>query len=370
MKKLSFLLGAAAFLTAACSTDEVVDVAQTQGIGFNTFVNNSTRATDLTNDQLKTTGFSVYGVTLADNKAVPSTVFNNQEVKWDEGAGAFTYAPLRYWAAGNNYRFSAIAPYGIIVDEKRANNCLEVNQSIENITDFDAVKGGLTLTFDNQKAAADVDLCYAFNTVKNALANQPAVKLDFKHMLSRVMFTFKNTFPSNLSTIKITDLKITDATSKATINKVNGEELWTVADDSTPFEIPFTQGLSTGDITDKTMIPGGGQTQPTNHHYLIPLKGAMTYNISFKITLYNYGDGQFHEMETYTHNVTLPATEYKNNYSYNFIAEIDYSNINPDGQLYPIKFTPTVTKWEDFKDSDNIVPKKEDTGTGSETPAP
>ncbi len=58
MKQSSFLLGAAVLMLAtACSNDEVVNVApQTGAIGFNSFVNKSTRATvkdDYTLDNLK-----------------------------------------------------------------------------------------------------------------------------------------------------------------------------------------------------------------------------------------------------------------------------------------------------------------------------
>lgn len=55
MKKNLFLIGLAAIgmLFASCSNDETVEVAKNQnGIQFKSFVNNSTRATDLTTANL------------------------------------------------------------------------------------------------------------------------------------------------------------------------------------------------------------------------------------------------------------------------------------------------------------------------------
>lgn len=62
MKKNLFLIGLAAIgmLFASCSNDETVEVAKNQnGIQFKSFVNNSTRATDLTTANL--TDFQVWG---------------------------------------------------------------------------------------------------------------------------------------------------------------------------------------------------------------------------------------------------------------------------------------------------------------------
>ena len=49
MKRSLILLGAVTATLASCSKSEVVDVNDSQAIGFETFVNKSTRA--LTNDE-------------------------------------------------------------------------------------------------------------------------------------------------------------------------------------------------------------------------------------------------------------------------------------------------------------------------------
>ena len=69
MKKNLFLIGLAAIgmLFASCSNDETVEVAKNQnGIQFKSFVNNSTRATDLTTNNLA--DFQVWGIMKKDNQ--------------------------------------------------------------------------------------------------------------------------------------------------------------------------------------------------------------------------------------------------------------------------------------------------------------
>jgi len=347
MKKLHFLLGATAVLLASCSNDEVVDVAQSQGIGFNTFVDKSTRATtddDITSSSLSS--FAVYGVTWKGEGATPSQVFVNQEVK--KNGTDWTYAPLRYWVVGNSYRFTAIAPYNA--------TGLTVDHSVVPMPAFADVKGGLSLTFDNATAAADVDLCYADNKVESATATQDAVDLTFSHMLSRVKFTFKNTFESVNSNITISDVKITDATAKASINKVDGEMLWTPSADAPgTFTIPFTNVI-TAELQSGRLE--GGESMETEHQYIIPVNGESTYHVSFVITLYNYDPDKdlYTEVAKYPHNnVALPVLQYTNNYSYNFVAEINNKTIDPDNELTPILFKPSVEPWGDFKNEDVTI---------------
>lgn len=359
MKKLSFLMGAAALMMTACSSDEVVDVAQTKGIGFSSFVNKSTRATadtDLSEKNLEK--FGVWGITYnpnAENVATAhvSSIFFGQEVK--KNGTAWEYSPLRYWVAGNNYRFSAIAPY------IETEGVLAVEQSIDAITDFSSVQGGLKITFDNEKANAATDLCYAFNKVPNAAANQDPVQLDFSHMLSRVMFTFKNGFASENSVIEVKDIKITNATSKATIDKTQGQNLW-AAEGTGTFVISFPKVPMQG--TSPNYILGGSQQQ-TQHQYLIPLTGESTYQLSFTVRLLNFDqsdgeNGSFDEVASYAHRVNLPATAFENNKSYNFVAEITPKSIDPENELYPIVFNPKVGNWEDFNNPGTDIPLKED----------
>jgi len=371
MKKLHFLLGAAALTLTACSNDEVVDLAQTQGIGFSTFVDKSTRSTDLDLSGLETSGFAVWGVTWDQETASSdplTTIFTKQEVTYNEATG-WTYKPLRYWTAGNEYRFTALAPYSAV-------NNSSILTSIEQITtrptSYDEVKGGLKISFSNKAAAADVDLCCAMAKVQNAAANQSMVELNFSHMLSRVKFTFKNGFPSEKTVIKISDVAIKDATSDGTIDTHAGETSWTGT--SNTFEITFTpQKIAQTSVSDY-MLPGGsykdGETdkryeQETDHHYLLPLNIAKEYTVKFTAEVYTYDNTvnppKYNEIGKYPHEVKLPSTTFKANYSYNFIADLDASNVNPEQQMYPIEFTAKVSPWDDWTNKDIELPVNDTT---------
>ena len=101
MKKL-FIMGLAAMGLAltACNSDETVEMAKGKAIGFSSFVDKSTRATDVTLANLKS--MEVYGwrsYNQGDNQ-----IFNAQEVKVAQD-GDGTYSPLQYWEANYTYNF-------------------------------------------------------------------------------------------------------------------------------------------------------------------------------------------------------------------------------------------------------------------------
>lgn len=358
MKKSILLLSGLVMLMTACSNDEVVEKAQNKAIGFDAFVNNSTRATDISTANNNFTSFDVWGVTTDPTNASTglTSVFVQQPVTNTDGA--WSYSPLRYWVVGNAYRFSAIAPSnatGVTVEQDYTNTTISESQ------------GGLTITFNNEAAKANVDLCYAFNKVASATAAQAPVPMNFSHMLSRVKFTFKNTFAAQNSVILVKNVQITDATAAATINKLNGEETW-----STPqgtFEIGFATVKNSSMIENTNYIPGiGDDTEAayvsTAHQYLIPLTAATEYTVTFDVTLYNYnelaneGTGAYEKVRSYSHVIPLPSIAYQNNFSYNFVAEINEETIDPNNVLRPIQFAPVMGEWGKFNDENVEFPEK------------
>lgn len=104
MKKLLFIGLAATAMLAGCSNDETVEMAQPAAIGFESFVDKSTRATESDDITLTNLGsIEVYGwrgdIQIFDKQAV--TVGT-------DGKGSYT--PLQYWEANYTYAFEAIAP--------------------------------------------------------------------------------------------------------------------------------------------------------------------------------------------------------------------------------------------------------------------
>lgn len=357
MKKSILLLSGVAMIMTACSNDEVIEQAQTKAIGFDTFVDNSTRAKseqDVSNSTLQS--FLVWGVTYKEATETPSAIFNAQPVNKNTSTTPITwdYTPARYWVAGNNYRFSAVAPASAYTSESAP---LTVVQNTEAITDLNNSKGGIALTFDNSKANADVDLCFATSTVANAKANEAPVNMQFSHMLSRVKFTFTNSFHSSSSVIKISNIIVTDAVAKASIDKHAGATAWTASTDAPgTFFIRFTR-IVPPTITNGIAPNGSMETQ---HQYIFPLTDAATYHVSFDVELLNYDQNTetYTSVASYSHtNVALPEITYTANYSYNFTADINPNTIDPNSPLTSIKFTAEVSPWGEFNNSNITLPQ-------------
>lgn len=312
MKKL-FIMGLAAMGLAltACNSDETVEMAKGKAIGFSSFVDKSTRATDVTLANLKS--MEVYGWR-GDDK-----IFNAQEVTVDQ-SGEGTYSPLKYWEANYIYNFEAIAP-----------------KSSEKGVEFAAAKTGGTITFAND---AQTDLIYAKATETPMDANITAapdkVNFTFKHQLARVKFTFKNTFPANAAAkISVKNVKITNAYKNGTITPAATDAKWTATN---PILSVSFANMANGGPTDLAANTGVGAT---DHMYLIPTGKEESYNVTFTVTLNQNG-----ATTDYNHSVTIETTQERGK-SYNYVAEIGASNINPDSQLYPIEFKATVDPWVD-----------------------
>lgn len=322
MKKL-FIMGLAAMGLAltACNSDETVEMAKGKAIGFSSFVDKSTRATDITLANLKS--MEVYGWR-SDNQG-DNQIFNAQQVTVDPN-GVGTYSPLKYWEANYTYNFEAIAP-----------------KSGVNGVQFAAAKSGGTITFDND---AQTDLIYAkakeTTTLATITTTAPGkVNFTFKHQLARVKFTFKNTFPANAAAkISVKNVKITNAYKNGTITPAATDAKWNVTNvTNNTFEVSFAN--STTKAPTNLVANKGGET---DHMYLIPTAKKESYEVTFTVTLDQNG-----VTTDYNHTVTIETTQSIGK-SYNYVAEIGASNINPDSQLYPIEFTATVDPWVDAPD--------------------
>ena len=204
MKKIFFAVLALAGL-AACSTDEVVSRPEGAVIGFDTFVNNTTRvATDLTSANLA--NFGVYGTVAKGANA--ALIFDNTPVS--KVGDVFTYSPAQYWVEDASYTFSAFAPYdGAKWTYAPANDKYAYNG---------------VLSFDNATAMGEQDLLFASNARKTGTLNATPEKVGFTfgHLLSKVAFKFTNMFTDGNITLNVYDVKVTNAAAKGTIAVANG----------------------------------------------------------------------------------------------------------------------------------------------------
>lgn len=306
MKKFLFLGIAATAMFASCTNDEMVEMNPQSAIGFETFVDKSTRATDVTKANL--TAFEVYGWRTKD---ATEQIFDAQAVTANNGV--CTYSPLQYWVGGYKYDFEAVAP-------KSGEKGVTVNDTY----------GASTITFASD---SETDLIYASASKDlssydyGTLAAAPGVvDLTFGHLLSRVKFTFINgADATSAAKITVTYVKITNAGTTGVYTPSNGT--WAAA--TVTGEVSF----ASTNITDIE----GGESGETEHKYLIPYN-VKDYSVSFTVTM---TQGSVSDSFNYTVKLPETTTLVKGN-SYNFKA-----TFNP-GQ--PIVFTADVTLWNDFTD--------------------
>lgn len=313
MKKL-FIMGLAAMGLAltACNSDETVEMAKGNAIGFKTFVNNSTRvATDATTDGLKS--FKVWG--LMNNGTQTGKPFVGKEVT--KGTDGWSYETPVYWEKGYAYSFVALAP----------NNAYTFTAPTE-------INTWGSLTFNNDAGETDLIYATAKQTTVEGNTCPAAVNLTFNHMLSRVRFQFENGMDDG-SVLTVSNVKITDAYTSGTA---------TLAEQLTVNS--WTPGQGTGELEF-----GGADAmkqnakKETGHKYMIP--ATKDYKLSFTVTRVHHG-----VTDVYNHNdVPLQGLTFEPGKSYQLKAKFTAKNINPDEELCSITFTATVNSWVDAADN-------------------
>ena len=295
----------------ACNSDETVEMAKGNAIGFKTFVNNSTRvANDVTTNNLEE--FKVWGLMNKGDKT--GTPFVAKEVT--KANGAWSYAPPVYWEKGYAYSFVALAP-----------------NDVYTFTAPTAINTWGSLTFENGNG--ETDLIYAAAKKETVEGNGcPApVDLTFNHMLSRVRFQFENGMADG-SVLTVSNVKINDACTSGTA---------TLAEQLAGLRWAPGQGTGALEFGNAAAMEKDAK-EATAHKYMIP--ATKTYKLSFTVTRVHHG-----VTDVYNHTVTLPETTMTQGLSYQFVAKFTAENINPDEVLCPIQFTATVNPWAEFGDN-------------------
>lgn len=266
------------------------------------------------------TSFKVWGFVNQPD----SYIFDGDIVKKKDG-NIWETERLEYWYAGQNYYFSAIAP---VSDNIIFNKVT---------TTADNYAGGGSIQFDNTVNPGETDLVYAFSdkiTSKDSV-NAP-VPLTFRHLLSRVMFTFTNNVSKSTSLV-IKNLNLVGLYSKGTIDMNSSEQTWSPSDTDTELTIPDIKANSEFTFSNSTT---------SDSRFIIP--GIDTFNVSFDVEVYNGTQ----KVATYSHTVTITDFDFEIGNSYNFKTTFTGDNLNPAGALEPIKFTVTEVEAWDEKNSE------------------
>ena len=351
MKKLFTILAVAATLVS-CAKEDVVREAAREAIGFdNAFVENSTRSV---NDPSWSNGklfsdFAVYGY--VEN----APLFNNIKVSGSALNGEWTYTNTQYWIAGAKYNFAAIAPY--------ANGAPGVFSVAADDEDY---VGTTVLPFTN---TGTNDVLYAQNAqVVGATSGNAKVAFTFRHILSKVKFSFENGYNASTATIKVYDVKIENAYKTATATLGETSTAWANQNDYTlvldfgnasdaeattdakeSAEVAYAYGATYESLNERFLIPGTAPsvTYEDKNNADVTVNA---YKVTFKVDLLVNNT----LVKTYNHTAYAQFAPVAGN-SYDIKTVINADNIDPENKQEPIQFTVTrIDDWDtDYNDGAN-----------------
>lgn len=335
MKKLFTILAVAATLVS-CAKEDVVREAAREAIGFdNAFVENSTRSV---NDPSLTAAtlndFAVYGY--VENAVLfPGTTVEKKDLATDQTKTGWEYAGTQYWVAGAKYNFAAIAP-------KTGGGWTNASTAVANgnsaiTTSFTFTNNGTT------------DLLYdEVENLPGKVSGNGYVGFDFRHILSKVKFSFFNNYNVESAKIAVSSIKIENAYTTAEVALSNSETDWKNHSNAT-LELAFGNALDDEATEEKVAAVatyGYGKTyESLNERFLIPdatpaVTGVDGVTNAYKVTFL---------VDLYINDVKVNATPYQHTsyveftpvagYAYDIKAEITPANIDPNHAQEPIEFT-------------------------------
>ena len=323
MKKSLFVPGVAVAALASCTNEEVMDVAENRAIGFSSFVNNTTKAvTDLDKTGMGE-NFYVIGYYGADNASMTSPVFTNEH-----STAAY------HWQNSQYYHFSAYSNGG----ERIADN-----------VSFAPGTSNATLTITGYAVDDQHDLVAAISDVVNCTdaTNQAPVGLTFKHLLSKVRFTF-NTDAGEQYTLGISDIQFT-ANKQGDVNYTTSATTWSNWATSEAYEYDDIADLAIEDNLNSTSDGYVASVEKFVIPQAVPSTSGQQIAVTFTATL--QGDGVTGTAsKKFTANLTLPAseTEWKAGYIYNYTTTITPEMISDElTEDMRIEFTvEEISEWE------------------------
>lgn len=308
----------------ACVQEEMVSVNQGDAIAFdNAFVEMATRAESITRDNL--TGFNVWG--FINDPTTP--IFESTEVKKEDNSG-WSYDGTQYWIPGHDYYFAAIAPMS------------SQNWSVATKDNNDVCLGNTygpgLLKFKNVDGSEDL-IYSATHVVAAEIGQSHPVSFNFKHILSKVKFTFANHMGNDYIDVKVSNITL-KAPKEATMNLANESLVWTPGSEKESYY------FGTLEIAAK-------DSESSEDLFLIPSIVSIPYEISFDLELVMDGvDGTQEVLYHASKNATIAGNALEIGTAYNFSTAINPDILNLD----TIEFTvDDVEDWDEASDLSKIV---------------
>lgn len=310
---------------AACNKAEVVEQNPANAIAFdNVFVDNATKSVS---DPSYVDGgnmfsdFAVYGfvegAVLFDGTRVSKDITNDDLTKSN-----WKYEGTQYWIAGAQYNFSAVAP---MTDAKW--------------TEALATKDGVSFKFTNDGTQ---DVLYAQAAAEGKVSGNEVVEFSFRHILSKVKFSFENLYNATNATIRVKNITITNAHKTAQV-ALGDNTVW--SNWAEPVSLAFGNAATTA-VDAEEAYEYGKTVESYNERLLVP--GAVTggYNVTFTVDL--LVSGQL--VKTYEHKATVDFTPEAGK-CYDIKAQINAENIDPDHEQEPIEFSvAALPGWGEYNE--------------------
>lgn len=305
MKKSLIILAAAALAMAACTTTKDIDYGVAQAskqVSFTSHVNKNTRA--LSNDNFSQ--FNVFGSYTTETSTTPTQVFNDIAVT--KNGTDWTYSgDARYWIKDATYTFYAYSKENAKTTTSRFN---AAELTLENYI--------VNAANDNQK---DLVFASAKNIIGKESGNEK-VAFDFKHILSKIRFTFTSNFPVGYK-VRVDQVEVRNFRDQGTFTASTGE--WSaqsrtnnaeLADQMIKISVPFAEADADKDLApqdevvtkDIYMLPFA-YTQPNVRLYFrLTITNANNEVVSQKV---NYGAFKptWAKGTAYNYKVTLTGAE-------------------------------------------------------------
>ena len=351
MKKLyALILPLCLLATGACTTADEPPVDASVPIGFSTQVEAVTKTspvitTDGTDGTTKLTKFWVTGLYgESDNYTY---VFENTKVSDTDGDNVWDTAMPGYWIPGQTYRFAAYSdgnqdlPTGSRDKDDETSGVSYANGTFR-IRDYEAGSRDLVV--------AEVKGQDADEFIRDFLnGGTPCVKLDFKHILSMLTFTFTNETDKE---IEVADIRFT-VINKATLSN----DSWTGVseDNSTERHLHAETPLKVAT----------GATGTSDAAFIIPQENAdvtVTFTVNIRET--NNDGGSLVFSKRYTSSLATETNKWSIGHRYNYNATIP-ANLMEGAD---ITLNVSVKDWETEDANVSWGGKDEDTESTTNNP--
>ena len=172
MKKVIYMMAAAAIALSSCSSEETTDVAKSSAISFRSTVGMNSRGAEVTTASLNDIWVSAF----VGNAAV----FSNEQFSKKDNSFESVNGPW-FWDGDNTYKFMAFSP-----SAKDLGVTPTVNENEIAITGYTP----------STTIAAQKDLLIADKKEGSSKDEVSGVALDFNHVLSQIQVKVKNTNPN------------------------------------------------------------------------------------------------------------------------------------------------------------------------------